>query len=268
MQGKHQSGMTRWRRRIVPIILGFTASFGILFIGSTSGTEPRLWLIPSTIIILLVAFSWAKRIVPGIATWCEAAITFLLAAVASSLLIGGAVASLVWASFDTEYATGYTKEAFKAIKLGDTRKTVALRIGDPLSSYDSEPFQQWIFSADQQRSFAEHGRGDGTYTIFTLDRTGRVKSISGQTMPSANTIRIGNGENFLKLKKEDILGRIGSTTDDIKKEFGTPVAVYDYKASKVLQYSRSPSGSNYHLRKLGLDEEDKVIHIWSSVYWD
>jgi len=37
-----------------------------------------------------------------------------------------------------------------------------------------------------------------------FDVSGRVKNVSGQTQTTANTIRIGDGENFLKLKGEEI----------------------------------------------------------------
>jgi hypothetical protein len=104
MQREQQLRVTGRRWRIVPSILGFAFILCLLVLGTTSGTGPRLWLIPATVVVLLVAFSFAKRILPEIATWCEVGITFLLAAIAGSLLIGGAVAAFLWASFDTEYA--------------------------------------------------------------------------------------------------------------------------------------------------------------------
>jgi hypothetical protein len=87
-------------------------------------------------------------------------------------------------------------------------------------------------------------------------------------MPTANTIRIGDGENFLKLKNAEIKGLLGKTEDAIRTRFGYPVAVYDYRASKVLEYSRSPSSSHYNLRKLGTDQDGNIVHIWRSIYWD
>jgi hypothetical protein len=42
----------------------------------------------------------------------------------------------------------------------------------------------------------------------------------------------------------------------------------NYKASKLLRYSRSPSSSNYHLRMVGVDKDGKVAHIWRKIYWD
>ena len=227
-----------------------------------------MWFIPATAVLLLAALAVARRILPGLAAWCEAGITFLLAAAAGALLIGVVVAAILWASFDTEYAPGYAARAFDAVRLGDTREAVVSRLGEPLSSHDTEPYRKWIFSDDHQPTFAESGTGDGTYTTFTFDGSGRVSHVSGQTALSAYTIRMGDGENFLKLKNEAIQRILGETEDGIRARFGQAVAVYDYRASKVLDYSRSPSSSNYHLRKLGLDRDGKVVHIWKSIYWD
>ena len=227
-----------------------------------------MWLIPATVVLLLAVLAVARRLLPALAAWCETGITFLLAALTGAALICGVIAALVWASFDTEYAPGYTEKAFRAVRLGDTQEAVLSRLGEPLSSRDTQPFQQWIFSADQQPAFPEIGIGNGTYTTFTFDASGRVKNISGQTQLTANTIRIGDGENFLKLKGESIKHFHGATMGDIRTRFGEPVAVYDYRASRVLDYSRSPSSSHYHLKRLGTDQDGKVVHIWNSIYWD
>ena len=268
MNKEPQIGRSRWRKQLAPSILGFVFSLCLLFLGTTSGAGPRIWFIPATVVLLLAVLALARRLLPRVAAWCEAGITFLLAAITGALLVSGVVAALVWASFDTEYSPGYTARVFDAVKVGDSREAVVSRLGEPLSSYDTEPFHQWIFSGDQQPSFAESGTGSGTYTTFTFDSTGRVKNVSGQTTPTANTIRIGDGENFLKLKNDEIKGLLGKTEDAIRTRFGHPVAVYDYRASKVLDYSRSPSSSNYHLRKLGLDQNGNIVHIWKSIYWD
>ena len=268
MSTEPQTGERKWKRRIAPSILGFACSLSLLFLGASIGPVRTVWFIPAVVILLLAALALAKRSVPRLAAWCEFGNTFLLAAVTGTLLIGSVFAALLWASFDTEYAAGYTEKAFRDVRLGDTREAVLSRLGEPISSYDTEPFRQWIFSDNQQPSFAESGVGNGTYTIFTFDVSGTVKNVSGQTQPSANTIRIGDGENFLRLKGEEVKNLHGTTLDEIETQFGQPVAVYDYRASKVLYYSRSPSSSHYHLRMVGIDEDGKVVHIWRSIYWD
>lgn len=268
MSTEPQTGERKWRRRIAPSILGSACSLSLLLFGASTGTGRTVWFIPAIVALLLAALVLAKRSFPRLATWCEFGITFLLAAVTGMVLIGSVVAGIVWANFDTEYAAGYTEKAFRAVRLGDTREAVFSRLGDPISSHETEPFRQWIFSDNKQPSFAESGVGNGTYTIFTFGVSGTVKNVSGQTQPSAHTIRIGDGENFLKLKGEEIKNLHGATLDEIGTRFGQPVAVYDYRASKVLEYSRSPSSSHYHLRKVGVDEDGKVVHIWRSIYWD
>lgn len=268
MRREPQAGERKWRRHIAPSILGFACSLSLLFLGASIGPRRSVWFIPSTVILLLAALVLARRSLPRLASWCEFGITILLAAVTGTVLIGGVVAALVGASFDTEYAAGYTAEGFRAVRLGDTQESALSRVGKPLSSQDTEPFQQWVFSDDQQSSFAETGIANGSYTTFTFDVSGRVKNVSGQVQPTANSIRIGDGENFLKLKGEEIKSLHGATADEVRTRFGQPVAVYDYRVSTVLNYSRSPSSSHYHLRKLGTDQDGRVVHIWRSIYWD
>jgi hypothetical protein len=268
MSREPQPGERKWRRRIAPSILGLACSLSLLFLGASIGPERSVWFIPATVLLLLAALALARRSLPRLAAWCEFGITFLLAAVTGTVLIGSVVAALVWASFDTEYAPGYSERAFQSVRFGDTRDAVVSRLGEPLSVHQTEPFLQWIFSADHQASFAESGIGNGTYTTFTFDSSGRANNVSGQTAPSANTIRIGDGENFLKLKGEDIKAIQRVTAVEVRTRFGQPAAVYDYRASTVLDYSRSPSSSHYHLRRLGIDRDGKVVHIWRSVYWD
>jgi hypothetical protein len=268
MQEALQTGKAKWRKRIAPSILGFVFSLCLIFLGASSGAGPRIWFLPATFLLLLAVLALARRLLPRVAAWCEAGISFLLATITGALLISGVFAAFLLANFDTEYAPGYAARAFDAVKLGDTREAVVSRLGEPLSSYDTEPYQQWIFSDDQQPSFSESGIGNGTYTTFTFDSSGRVKNVAGQTTPTGNTIRIGDGENFLKLKDDEKKGLLGKAEDAIRTRFGQPVAVYDYRASKVLHYSRSPSISNYHLRELGLDQNGMVVHIRKSIYWD
>jgi hypothetical protein len=180
----------------------------------------------------------------------------------------GAVAALMWSSFDTEYAPGYSAKAFNGIRVGDSYETVLSKLGEPLSSRQTEPFRSWIYSASEQPSFAKSGIGDGTHTTFGFDREGRVRFASGQTSPSPHTIRFGDGENHLRLKNEDIELLKGASEGEMRNRFGPPVATYEYQTSTVLIYSRSPSSSNFHLRNLGMDENGKVVHIWKSIYWD
>ena len=42
---------------------------------------------------------------------------------------------MVYASFDTQYAAGYSEEAFQSIRGGDTREEVLERLGEPLRVY-------------------------------------------------------------------------------------------------------------------------------------
>jgi outer membrane protein assembly factor BamE (lipoprotein component of BamABCDE complex) len=184
------------------------------------------------------------------------------------LLIFGGLAALFFISFDTQYAPGYSEKKFKSIKPGDTEQTVVSLLGEPFSTEDAKPYVEWIYAAEDQRRFADTGEGSGTYTTIRFDSEGRVVSIGGVVQTSASTFSFGDGLNYLKLTGTQIDKLKGSSQNEIKKQFGPPVATYQDKTSKFLRYSKSPSSSNYHLRAIGVDENGKVVRIWREIYWD
>jgi len=170
-------------------------------------------------------------------------------------------------SFDTQYAPGYTERAFKSIRVGDTREQVTSLVGNPLSSYDTEPFVQWLYSGTPEPKFSHHGEASGTHTSFTF-KNGLVENVTGQRRTSENSFVAGPGVGYLKLAAEDVEKLKGASPEAVKEKFGPPVATYEYKATKVLVYSRAASKSNYHLRMVGLDGQGRVVRLWKSVYWD
>jgi hypothetical protein len=255
--------------RFSPVALGLISSLVLVFFGGTTGEpESSIWITPAVILLLLITLIFAKKAFPKRGAWFQAGITFLLSAIGGVLLLVGIYAALLFASFDTEYAPGYSEKAFKSIKLAATEESVLSALGAPLSSEASEPYVEWIYSADRQPYFSDHGVASGTYTTVTFDRNARVKHISGGRKTSANTFLFGEGHNSLNLTGDDIERLKGTSQARIKEKFGSPQAIHEYKASKELSYSRSPSSSNYHLRKLGMDENGKVVHIWRCIYWD
>lgn len=194
--------------------------------------------------------------------------TILLWGLAVALLLGGVGVGFYLMGFDTQYAPGYSHKAFNSLQLGDMEERVYSLLGSPFSTHDTEPYVEWIYSAKEQRRFARDGVGRGTYTTFRFDESGRVKLVSGVRQTSASTVVFGDGQNHLGLTEAQIKPLKGSTQDEIRRQFGPPRAVYEYKAVKLLSYSRSPSSANYHLRSVGLNRAGKVVHIWREVYWD
>lgn len=191
----------------------------------------------------------------------------VLSIIAIFALLAALLAALFFRSFDTQYSAGYSETAFKSIRLGDAAQHVLAVLGNPLSSTDTKPFVTWIYSKDAQNRFSENGAGSGTYTTVTFDGSGRVTGVFGQRQESNHFI-VGAGQGHLALTNIDVDRLKGTSADAIRREFGSPAAVYEYKACKLLWYSRSPSSSNYHLRMIGLNSEGKVVHIWREIYWD
>jgi outer membrane protein assembly factor BamE (lipoprotein component of BamABCDE complex) len=192
----------------------------------------------------------------------------LLLVILAAALVAAIVALMLLGSFDTEYAPRYSERAFRSIRIGATEESVLSRLGPPLASENSEPYIEWIYSSEKQPTFSENGVASGTYTTVTFDRRGQVKSVSGQRATSENNVSIGETQNYFGLTNHEIEILKGSSQDQVRQRFGSPAAVHECKASKVLAYSRSPSSSNYRLRKLGLDDQGRVVHIWNCIYWD
>jgi len=184
------------------------------------------------------------------------------------LLILGGFAVLFFLAFDTQYAPGYSGKKFKSIKLGDSEQLVISLLGQPFSTEDTEPYIEWIYSDNNQRRFSRTGQGSGTYTTIRFDADNRVVSIGGVMQTSGNTFTFGDGLNYLKLTEAQIEKLTGTSQNEIKKQFGSPMATYEDKSSKFLRYSKSPSSANYHLRAIGVDKNGKVVKIWSEIYWD
>lgn len=257
------------RFRFTPAVLGFLGGiFLLLFSGTTGDLGVAFWVIPCAVLLLLGISFLGRRFIPRFASWFQAGVVVSLSSIVGVLLLVGIFTAILFANFDTEYAPGYSEKAFKSIQLGATQQSVLSLLGEPIASANSEPFVVYIYSAEKQPDFSEDGIGSGTYTTMTFDKSRRLKTVFGQQATSRNSIVIGEGQNYLKLREQDIEELKGSTMEEIKAKFGSPAAVYEYKAFKVLAYSRSPSSANYHLRSLGLDENGMVVHIWRSIYWD
>jgi outer membrane protein assembly factor BamE (lipoprotein component of BamABCDE complex) len=184
------------------------------------------------------------------------------------LVLLGILAALLLRSLDTQYAPGYSERAFKSLKIGDSEERVVSLLGPPISAEVTEPYVEWVYSAEEQKDHAKDGSATGTYTTVRFDGEGRVRDFSGQRQISRNSFTFGDGQDYLALSNEQKRRLRGSTQDEIRKHFGPPRSVYESKAARVLRYSRSPSSSNYHLRMVGLDKEKKVVHLWREIYWD
>ena len=157
---------------------------------------------------------------------------------------------------DTKYSPGYTAQAFRSIKIGDTQKSVISRLGPAFDTNECEPYVQWIYSADKQSHFQQEGEASGTYTMVRFQK-GAVVEISGVTVRSSTlisrTMTFGEGSGYLKLTHENIEALKGASQDLVKEKLGAPHAVYESKSRQIFSYSRSPSGGNYRLRQIEFD---------------
>ncbi len=255
----------------VPIMSGFSAGSCIIFLGENPGWKLSLWLttgFTALLIFSLLSAVVAKLFLHGRKRLLQAGFTFLISTAVTPIILSAVFLAFYLLDFDTEYAPGYSDKAFDSIAIGDSYETVLSKLGKPLSFSDNETYENWIYSVEQQSEYSKNGHGKGTFTTFTFDETGKVKAVSGQIAVSSFKTCYGDGQNYLKLTNDDINELCGKSKGEILKQFHSPAAVYNYKAAEVLTYSRSPSGSNYHLRSIGMDSAGKVVNIYKSFYWD
>lgn len=250
--------------------LGCLAGLMPLYVGTTTqgaGWRGVLAALTGGLLLCLLLLAGA-RLFPRLAPWFRAGVTGLAAASVTSVAVLAVGVAILWSNFDTEYAPGYSERAFDRIEIGDSHESVLAALGEPLSSRPSKPYVRWIYSADDQRSFARDGSRRGTYTEFWFRPEGRLEFVTGQTSTSPGIVLFGNGANHLGLRDEEIRALDGASTGQIRDRFGAPRAIYEYRATTVLSYSRSPSSGNFHLRQVGLDSRGRVVHILRSVYFD
>src|SRR5437879_27685 len=138
--------------------------------------------------------------------------------------------------------------------VGDTKDWFFSMIGAAFSTNDCEPYVQRVYSADKQSHFSKDGEASGTYTTVTFKK-GSLENIFGHRKTSATSGIFGEDAGYLKLTRQEIGNLKGSSQDLIRDKLGPPLAIYEYKASRTLHYFRSPSGSNYRQRIVGLDDE-------------
>lgn len=60
---------------------------------------------------------------------------------------------------------------------------------------------------------------------------------------------------------------LGDTREEVYERLGEPLRIYGLH-DEVLSYSRSPWGSNYHVREVVLDSDSRVTEVRAYIWWD
>lgn len=190
-------------------------------------------------------------------------------------------------SEDTEYAPGYTEQAFNSLKIGQTVEDVESKLGKPLRSKTNVPLSRWLYAPEVPKDFESNGHypsmekecnvitfdkdgvfleshGQSAGTIDRPDRDGNVMIISGLMSPDGVT----PGPLGITRQVRDELKNTKISSTAFLERFGPPQAKYITRAVKWMVYSHSPSGGDYRQRMVGIDEDGRVCEKWSQFYWD
>ena len=183
-------------------------------------------------------------------------------------------------SEDTEYSTGFSEEAFRSIQLGEAETHVNSTLGVPLEERVTEPYKEWLYTADANAEFASSGviQEPVSYTVLSFDEQGYFQGARGQishgTATSGLTISssgsFGDGQNFLRLTNAEIakLQAAKATQADLQVRFGAPRETFTSHVTRWFRYSRSPGSTHYYIRMIGLDASGAVVRKRSEIYWD
>jgi hypothetical protein len=180
---------------------------------------------------------------------------------------------------DTEYAPGYDERAFEAIAIGATYAEVIAALGSPLSDDPKEPSFSMLYASGPSDSFARSSNVDEllSYTCFDFSGEEKLDRVFGQravaTGPSSAQIEMDfkpSGRNHLRIDEHEASRLIAarSTPADIEARYGRPTATYRNASVRWLKYSRSPSGSDYEQRWIGLDRDGRVCFKRAEAYFD
>jgi hypothetical protein len=171
---------------------------------------------------------------------------------------------------DTEYAPSYSETAFESVLVGDTRRTVEARLGPPLARIESEPSEDWVYAAPGHQGFEEDGGIRGTFSLFSFGPDGTVVSTIGQTelSRSMSGFRGRWDGGYLGGSAESLAACKGLTRQEIETRYGAPPIRIVNAVTEWMVYSRSPKGSHYRLRQVGIDANGIVVEKKSYLYWD
>lgn len=199
------------------------------------------------------------------------------------LLRGGSGGSLILNAFfyfseETRYADGYSHENFYSVQVGDDEARVRELLGAPLSDWGTEPRLGWVYSDGRIPAYEERGflPGRRSFTEFSFGPSGTVRQVFGQIhkaeesgfLSTSNSISFGAGQNYLGLSDERIEELKGKTMAEIEALFGKPASTFRSDVVIWLQYSDSPTSTDYRQRLIGLDATGRVAWIRDDNYYD
>ena len=184
-------------------------------------------------------------------------------------------------SEDTEYAEGFSHRAFRSLELGTTETQALDTLGEPLEEWPSVPYTAWLYAPDPELEFNDQGTVEAvnpSYTQFLFDAEGILTDVIGQVATGGRsngfstsfTAMFGPGVNTLNISAQEIdaLKQSGANQALMEERYGAPQSTHEHRVVRWLRYTRSPTGSNYRQRAVGIDKDGHVCAINDSIWWD
>ena len=182
-------------------------------------------------------------------------------------------------SEDTEYAEGFSDQAFRSLELGTTESQVIDTLGEPLEERPSTPYTAWLYAPDPELEFNDQGTMEAvnpSYTQFLFDADGILMDVIGQVATGSRSNGFSTsyttlfGVNTLNISQQEIdaLKQSGADQALMEERYGAPQSTHEHRVVRWLRYTRSPKSTNYRQRAVGIDKEGLVCAINDSIWWD
>jgi hypothetical protein len=187
-----------------------------------------------------------------------------MAAVAVVAVLMGALVSvprcLLWLEDTSYYAPSYSEQKNISIKCGMRASSVLLILGEPLKVEKVTAYTEWIYGPGHLR-VSDHAE---PYTLQEPVRSGDPRDYTILIAEPTGEITFASG-GYLRVNEGSLVGR---TLSEIESRFGKPLKVIRETARHYLVYSGTTCDGSYYVRKIGIDETNRVNNVVAGWYQD
>jgi hypothetical protein len=160
----------------------------------------------------------------------------------------------------TYYAKGYSDDKFGSLRPGMKESEVIRILGAPLKVENPTEYIELIYGPSDLR-VSDHVE---PYTLQEPVRSGDPRSYTILIAEPTDRITFASG-GYLKVNEQSLVGR---DLSEIESRFGKPLKILREAARRYLSYSDTANDGSYKVRKIGIDEANRVNNIVAGWYQD
>jgi hypothetical protein len=187
-------------------------------------------------------------------------VRWMMAVVGFMALLLSVPTFLMMLEDSTYYAPKYSEAKFRSIQSGMLEADVIRILGEPLNFEVAEEYIEWIYGPINLL-VSKHAE---PYTIQEPVRSGDPREYTIVIAEPAGEITFASG-SYLKVDTRSLVGR---NLSEIGSRFGKPLQEIHERTRRYLVFSGTTNDGSYHVRKVGIDAENRVNNIVAGWYID